>query len=248
MGDEKMEWWKEVMEKYKNERQKALPTAQEIPAQNFDVEEEKNDSLDVETEETDQTADEKVEEEPEAKIADKVYFDYCHNYVFHAQATRYLLKIGLYKYIDDLQIGYDTETKEIIFPIDDKQYYAIKIENNYAISEKYAEKVIEKRLVEIKEEVLKVLLDELKYQGETAAVETFSYMIRMGLLFSRNGTSGKVKILPIIGRGHWQLESWEKFRQLIQKDKKSVMPIVRAIRLFENGKLRYNAEKVSTKK
>ena len=92
------------------------------------------------------------------------------------------------------------------------------------------------------------ILDELKYQGETAAVETFSYMIRMGLIISRNGTTGKVKILPIIGRGHWQLESWEKFRQLIQKDKKSVMPIVRAIRLFENGKLRYNAEKVSTKK
>ena len=66
------------------------------------------------------------------------------------------------------------------------------------------------------------ILDELKYQIEPAAVETFSYMIRMGFIISRNGTTGKVKILPIIGRGHWQLESWEKFRQIIQKDKKSV--------------------------
>lgn len=96
--------------------------------------------------------------------------------------------------------------------------------------------------------MLKMILDELKYQGEEAAVETFSYMVRMGLLISRNKTTGKYKFLPVIGKGHWQLEDWEKFRQLIRKEEKSLLPIVKTIRQFENGKMRYNARKVSTKK
>lgn len=146
-----MEWWKEVMEKYKNERQNALSAAQNIPAQ---ILKEEETSVDNEIEETEQVTDERVEEEPAAKIADKVYFDYCHNYVFHVQATRYLLKIGLYKYIDDLRIGYDTETKEIIFPLDDTHYYSIQIENNYALDEKSAEKVIRNRLAEVKKKRL----------------------------------------------------------------------------------------------
>lgn len=95
--------------------------------------------------------------------------------------------------------------------------------------------------------MLKMILDELKYQGEEAAVETFSYMVRMGLLISRNKTTGKYKFLPVIGKGHWQLEDWEKFRQILIKDKESLGAILKAVKLFEVGKLRYNAKKITTK-
>lgn len=137
-----MSKWKNFLDDENNEQ-----STQNIPAQ---IPEEEETSVDNEIEETEQVADKRVEKEPAAKTADKVYFDYCHNYVFHVQATRYLLKIGLYKYIDDLRIGYDTETKEIIFPLDDTHYYSIQIENNYALDEKYAKKVIGNRFAELK--------------------------------------------------------------------------------------------------
>ena len=60
--------------------------------------------------------------EEKVYIADKEYFNHCHNYVFHVAATKWLLKHGLYYDIDKLNIGFDTKEHAIIIPTDETHY------------------------------------------------------------------------------------------------------------------------------
>lgn len=73
---------------------------------------------------------------------DENYFDHCHNHVCHVQSQVYLLKVGLYVYVDSLPIGYDTSTKEIILPIDETHYYSIKLRFDRAADEETAQKIL----------------------------------------------------------------------------------------------------------
>ena len=92
-----------------------------------------------------------------------------------------------------------------------------------------------------------MLLDELRYQSAAAAVESFKFMLNVGIIICKNSSTKKISLLPIIGKGYWKIENWKRFRQLLKDDKESLLPIVGVICKLENGKLRYNAEKVSTK-
>ena len=80
------------------------------------------------------------------RVADKEYLNQCHNYVFDVQAAAYLMKVGLYLYIDKLQVGYDTKTKEIILPLDGvkgSRYFSIRLEFDHAADEEEAQKVLQ---------------------------------------------------------------------------------------------------------
>ena len=70
------------------------------------------------------------------------YFNHCHNYVFAVQSQSYLLKTGLFLYIDRLQIGYDTSSREIILPIYETQYHSIRLRFDRAADEREAAKVL----------------------------------------------------------------------------------------------------------
>lgn len=74
---------------------------------------------------------------------DSEYLNRCHNYVYHVQATFYLIKAGLYSRIDELQIGYDVERKELTIPIDDTQYYSIDLADKQTIVKSKLENVIQ---------------------------------------------------------------------------------------------------------
>ena len=90
-----------------------------------------------------------IKEESAAPIQNtqnEEYLNQCHNYVFNIQAAAYLRKVGLYLYIDKLQIGYDIETKEIILPLDGvkgSRYFAIKLKFDNAADEVTAQKVLQ---------------------------------------------------------------------------------------------------------
>ena len=91
--------------------------------------------------------DEELQLHPQIRITqDKEYLNHCHNYIFDVQAAAYLMKVGLYLYIDKLQIGYDTKTKEIILPLDGvkgSRYFSIRLEFDHAADEKEAQKVLQ---------------------------------------------------------------------------------------------------------
>ena len=119
-----------------------------IPAQNVSLPELLEDNL----EETsiikaDQIVDDKIEITSLIRITqDEEYLNHCHNYVFDVQAAAYIMKVGLYLYIDKLQIGYDTKTKEITLPLDGvkgSRYFAIRWEFDHAADEVTAQKVLQ---------------------------------------------------------------------------------------------------------
>lgn len=112
--------------------------------------------------------------------------------------------------------------------------------------EQYYSLVTEQQRQESKN-VSYMLLDELRYQSVTAAVETFQFIMNVGIIVCKSSSAKKISLLPIIGKGYWKIENWKRFRQLLKEDRESLLPIVSVIRKLENGKLRYNAEKVSTK-
>ena len=80
------------------------------------------------------------------KTQDEEYLNRCHNYVFDVQAAVYIMKVGLYLYIDKLQIGYDTKTKEITLPLDGvkgNRYFSVRLEFDHAADEEEAQKVLQ---------------------------------------------------------------------------------------------------------
>ena len=83
-----------------------------------------------------------VEEEIIKTVPNAEYFNRCHNYVFAVQSQSYLLKTGLFLYIDRLQIGYDTSSREIILPIDETHYHSIRLRFDRAANEREAAKVL----------------------------------------------------------------------------------------------------------
>lgn len=74
---------------------------------------------------------------------DENYFNFCHDRVLQAQSQSYLLKVGLYLYIDSLNIGYDVSTSEIILPVDETHYQPIKLNFDRAANEKDAQRVLQ---------------------------------------------------------------------------------------------------------
>ena len=74
---------------------------------------------------------------------DEDYFNYCHNFVSHVNANSYLLKVGLLPYVNSLDIGYDTATKEIILPIDEARYHSIKLVFDKEADQVDAQKVLQ---------------------------------------------------------------------------------------------------------
>ena len=87
------------------------------------------------------------EMKPPIKITqDEECLNHCHNFVFDVQAAAYLMKVGLYLYIDKLQIGYDTKTKEITLPLDGvkgSRYFSIRLEFDHAADEEEAQQVLQ---------------------------------------------------------------------------------------------------------
>ena len=102
-----------------------------------------------------QTIENKVDETPSHFVTQSIerpqirflphegYFDYCHNYIFNSAATTYLLKVGLYVYIDTLQIGYDPQEQEIILPLSDRKYLSIKLKFDKAADEEEESRVLQ---------------------------------------------------------------------------------------------------------
>ena len=74
------------------------------------------------------------------------YINDCHSYVSYIPASKYLYDFGLYLYIDELQIGYDIKTKEIILPLDGvkgRRYFSIRLNFDNAADEEEAQKVLQ---------------------------------------------------------------------------------------------------------
>lgn len=88
------------------------------------------------------------------------------------------------------------------------------------------------------------ILDELNGQGEYAAAETFKFMVGCGICIAR--IKGKVKILPIIGRGYWTLAGYATFRQHLIKSR-DLLPLTNAINLLDKLADYQFFETVSTK-
>ena len=132
-----MNWWEEVANNVKKKWR------DELSLESAQVEEKE--------EITEQKDNIHVENAPALQpqirsIQDEEYLNHCHNYVFNVQVQTYLKKVGLYLYIDKLQIGYDTETKEIILPLDGvkgSRYFAIKLKFDNAADEVTAQKVLQ---------------------------------------------------------------------------------------------------------
>ena len=73
------------------------------------------------------------------------YLNDCHSNVSYVPASKYLYNVGLYLYINKLQIGYDTKTKEITLPLDGvkgKRYFSIRLKADRAFDEEEAAAVL----------------------------------------------------------------------------------------------------------
>ena len=116
------------------------------PAQNVSLPESVEDSLE-ESLITKANQNDKIKITSLIRITqDKEYLNRCHNYVFDVQAAAYLMKVGLYLYIDKLQIGYDIKTKEITLPLDGvkgSRYFSIRLEFDHAADEEEAQKILQ---------------------------------------------------------------------------------------------------------
>ena len=122
--------------------------AMNSPVQNVSLPEALEDSLEESLIiRANQKVNDKIEiTSPIRSTQDEEYLNRCHNYVFDVQAAAYLMKVGLYLYIDKLQIGYDTKTKEIILPLDGvkgSRYFSIRLEFDHAADEEEAQKVLQ---------------------------------------------------------------------------------------------------------
>ena len=74
------------------------------------------------------------------------YINDCHSYVSYIPASKYLCDVGLYLYIDKLQIGYDIKTKEITLPLNGvkgSRYFSIRLNFDHAADEEEAQKVLQ---------------------------------------------------------------------------------------------------------
>ena len=84
-----------------------------------------------------------------------------------------------------------------------------------------------------------LLLINLKSEGKNDTYNVLNIMVRCGSLLVRD--KGKLKILPIIGKGHWTINSWKKFRNETLKYEFVKNELADVIQRLEEGKLHYDA-------
>ena len=118
------------------------------PAQNVSLPKSLENSLEESliTKVNQNVVDDKIEIPTIIFAQDEEYLNRCHNYVFEVQAAAYLMKVGLYLYIDKLQIGYDAKTKKITLPLDGvkgSRYFSIRLNFDNAADEEEAQKVLQ---------------------------------------------------------------------------------------------------------
>ena len=139
-----MNWWEEVANNVKKKWRDELSLESAQVEEKEEITEQKDN---IHVENAPALDDEELQLQSQIRITqDEEYLNRCHNYVFDVQAAAYLMKVGLYLYIDKLQIGYDIETKEIILPLDGvkgSRYFAIRLEFDHAADEVTAQKVLQ---------------------------------------------------------------------------------------------------------
>ena len=84
-----------------------------------------------------------------------------------------------------------------------------------------------------------LLLINLKSEGKNDTYNVLNIMVRCGSLLVRD--KGKLKILPIIGKRHWAINSWKKFRNETLKYEFVKNELADVIQRLEEGKLHYDA-------
>ena len=134
--------WQDIQTSFEQEEARDILISILEQLTNFDRPAQIISSEESDTENNDADHVDAVEEEIIKTAPNAEYFNRCHNYIFAVQSQSYLLKTGLFLYIDHLQIGYDTSTKEIILPIDETYYHSIRLRFDRAADEREAEKVL----------------------------------------------------------------------------------------------------------
>ena len=78
-----------------------------------------------------------------------------------------------------------------------------------------------------------LLLLELKFNGSKEIYNEMKYCIEWGMYFQEN------KILPIVGKGYWSLEVWNKCRETLLQDEQGTRAIIEAISKVRVKKVSY---------
>ena len=139
-----MNWWEEVANNVKKKWRDELSLESAQVEEKEEITEQKDN---IHVENAPALDDEELQLQSQIRITqDEEYLNRCHNYVFDVQAAAYIMKVGLYLYIDKLQIGYDTKTKEIPLPLDGvkgSRYFSIRLEFDHAADEEEAQQVLQ---------------------------------------------------------------------------------------------------------